>query len=65
MHTMYTTIGEKNMEKNHMIRLKTEVYHKLCIKREQMKQKYNTNYTLSEIIEICLLAEDLYEERNN
>lgn len=59
---MYTKEITKMNEKDHMIRLKKEVYLKLTQKRLDLMKKYRVNYTLSETVEICILEANMYEE---
>lgn len=49
-------------EKDFMVRVKQEIYHKLVLKRAELITKNNANFTMSEVIEILLLEAKYYEE---
>lgn len=50
-------------ETQHMVRITDDLYKKLVMKRAEYINKFNANYTMSEVIEILYLKANIYEER--
>ena len=46
-----------------MVRLSDKVYKDLIMKRAEFINKFNANYTMSEVIEILLLEANIYEQK--
>lgn len=59
VYNIYKEIFMK--QKDFMVRVKQEIYHKLILKRAELITKNNANFTMSEVIEILLLEAGMYE----